>query len=155
MSQRRIIRRIRAARTSFARVLVLALMLMGALAAPVAAEPVDLERLTVAQRRADAGGRADERRAHAGYLDRIAALNSRGPGLNAVRRLNPDALAEAAAADEQRARAHVSARCWDPGAGQGQLDVAGMPTTAGAVALERSIAPETPRSPRACSRLAP
>ena len=38
------------------------------------------------------------------YLERIDALNKRGPGLNAVTQLNKDALAEAAHFDWLRAR---------------------------------------------------
>lgn len=38
-----------------------------------------------------------------GYLDRIAAYDQRGPRLNAVPVLNPDALAEARASDDRRA----------------------------------------------------
>ena len=38
------------------------------------------------------------------YLERIDALNKRGPGLNAVTQLNPDALKEAAILDRERAR---------------------------------------------------
>jgi amidase len=37
------------------------------------------------------------------YMERIAALNKAGPGLNAVTQLNPDAIAEAEKADEERA----------------------------------------------------
>jgi amidase len=37
------------------------------------------------------------------YLKRIDALNKRGPGLNAVTQLNPDALREAAEFDKPRA----------------------------------------------------
>ncbi len=37
------------------------------------------------------------------YLSRIAAINKAGPGLNAVTQINPDALKEAAQADQERA----------------------------------------------------
>jgi len=53
-----------------------------------------------------------------GYLDRIAAYDHAGPTLNAVVVMNPDALAEARAADERRTR----------GAGLGALD--GIPYAA-------------------------
>ena len=77
------------------------------------------------------------------YLDRIAALNSRGPGLNAVRILNPGALDAAAAADEQRAQGHdLGPLMGIPVLLKDNIDVAGLPTTAGAVALEHSLPPE-------------
>ncbi|CAB4696463.1 unannotated protein [freshwater metagenome] len=41
------------------------------------------------------------------FLDRIAALNKSGPGLNAVTQINPDALKEAALADKERADGKV------------------------------------------------
>jgi amidase len=41
------------------------------------------------------------------YLDRIAAIDDGGPGLNAVIELNPDALKEADALDAQRKAGHV------------------------------------------------
>ena len=43
------------------------------------------------------------------YIDRIEALNKRGPGLNAVTQLNPDALKEAAAAGQGARRRATSA----------------------------------------------
>ncbi len=42
-----------------------------------------------------------------GYLDRIAAYDAAGPRLNAYVVMNPDALAEARASDERRARGEV------------------------------------------------
>jgi amidase len=47
-------------------------------------------------------GRATARRITQGYLDRIAALDHSGPTLRSVIELNPDALAIAAALDEER-----------------------------------------------------
>ena len=43
------------------------------------------------------------------YIARIAALNKRGPGLNAVTQLNKDALKDAALLDKERARRATSA----------------------------------------------
>ena len=42
-----------------------------------------------------------------GYLARIAAYDAAGPELNAYVVMNPEALAEAAASDERRARGEV------------------------------------------------
>ena len=103
---------------------------------------VDLESLTVAgaQELMDAGTLTSVELTQA-YLDRIAALNSRGPGLNAVRILNPDALPEAAAADTQRAQGHdLGPLHGIPVLVKDNIDAAGLPTTAGAVALEQSFA---------------
>ena len=117
-------------------------MSTGAVAAPAVAEPVDLERVTVAQLqgRMHAGELTSVELTQA-YIARIAALNRRGPGLNAVRILNPDALTEAALLDDERATGHVrGAMHGIPVLVKDNIDVAGLPTTAGAVALENSIA---------------
>src|SRR5215203_4032146 len=41
------------------------------------------------------------------YIARIAALNKRGPGLNAVTQLNKDALKDAALLDKERRDGHI------------------------------------------------
>src|SRR5215471_1964269 len=74
------------------------------------------------------------------YLDRISSMNSRAPSLNAVRVINPDALREAAAADGILA----SGKPHGPLEGipvivKDNIDVAGLPTTAGSVALADSF----------------
>ncbi len=123
--------------------LVLALMLTGAVAAPAVAEPVDLERVTVAQLQSRMqAGELNSVELTKAYIARIAALNRRGPGLNAVRILNADALTDAALLDHERATGHVRGALHGiPVLVKDNLDVAGLPTTAGAVALEHSIAP--------------
>lgn len=96
---------------------------------------VDLEVATVA---ALARSLAEKKITSVGltqaYLDRIAALDSRGPALNAVRAVNPRALAEAEAAD-RRADGRLRGI---PVLVKDNIDVQGMPTTAGSLALEHS-----------------
>ena len=70
------------------------------------------------------------------YLARIRSLNSHGPALNAVRAINPDALAEARAADTiLRSHAAHGPLVGIPVIVKDNVDVQGMPTTAGSVAL--------------------
>jgi len=85
------------------RILVTALLL-----SPLAAraEPDDgfpFLEATVAQLQAEmASGRLTSERLTRAYIDRIHALDSSGPGVNSIMELNPDALAAARQADEQR-----------------------------------------------------
>lgn len=73
------------------------------------------------------------------YLDRIYALNSHGPSLNAVRAINPDALKDAQAADAiLRAKGPHGPLVGIPVLVKDNVDVKGMPTTAGSVALANS-----------------
>ena len=73
------------------------------------------------------------------YLDRIAALNKRGPGLNAVTQLNSDALKQAALADRQRAMGHVLGPAHGlPILLKDLVDVTGMYTSAGNYSLRKS-----------------
>jgi Asp-tRNA(Asn)/Glu-tRNA(Gln) amidotransferase A subunit family amidase len=70
------------------------------------------------------------------YLARIRAYDDNGPRLNAVIRLNRNALAEAAAADEERARGIVRGPLHGiPVLVKDNIDVAGMQTSAGSLAL--------------------
>ncbi|MGS1109832.1 amidase [Achromobacter anxifer] len=70
------------------------------------------------------------------YLARIAAHDQAGPALNAVIALNGAALAEAAARDEERQRgATRGALHGIPLLFKDNIDIAGMPATAGSLAL--------------------
>ena len=74
------------------------------------------------------------------YIERIEALNKRGPGLNAVTQLNPNALKEAAASDKRRAEGHLLG----PADGlpilmKDLIDVKGMYTSAGNYSLRHSF----------------
>jgi amidase len=105
------------------------------------AQALDLERLTVADAQTQmAAGRLTSVQLTRSYIDRIAAVNARGVGLNAVRMLNPRALQDAAQLDLERATGHVRGPLHGvPVLVQDNLDAAGMPTTAGSVALEGSV----------------
>ncbi|MFB7268917.1 amidase family protein [Streptomyces sp. NPDC056244] len=101
---------------------------------------IDLESATVAQLDGllDSGKISSTKLTEA-YLDRIRALNSQGPSLNAIRSVNPNAMKEAAAADRmRRGKGPHSPLLGIPVVVKDNIDVAGMPTTAGSVALARS-----------------
>jgi amidase len=121
-----------------------AVALLGLLlaAGPAPAAPLDLERVTVAELQAKmTGGELTSVELTKAYLNRIAALNSRGPGLNAVRLVNGDALTDAALLDHERSKTGARGPLHGiPVLVKDNLDVAGLPTTAGAIALEDSIA---------------
>ena len=74
------------------------------------------------------------------YIDRIAAVNQRGPALNAVRSLNPNALKEARVSDLARRTHSVRGPLEGlPVLLKDNIDVAGMPTTASSIVLEHSV----------------
>src|SRR5262245_2787329 len=74
------------------------------------------------------------------YIDRIAAVNRRGPALNAVRSLNPNALQEARVSDIARRTGAVRGPLEGlPVLLKDNIDVAGMPTTASSIVLEHSV----------------
>ncbi|GIH15682.1 amidase family protein [Rugosimonospora africana] len=101
---------------------------------------MDLETATVAQ----LGQLLQSRRISAvdlasAYLARIRQYNSRGPALNAVRAINPAALDEARAADAVlRSGKRHGPLLGIPVLLKDNIDVRGMPTTAGSVALAHS-----------------
>src|SRR4051795_7486798 len=115
--------------------------LAGAPAARAADPPLDLERLSVSDAQTKmAAGQLTSVQLTRAYINRIAATNTRGPGINAVRLLNPRALQDAAQLDLERATGHVRGPLHGiPVIVKDNLDAAGLPTTAGSVALENSI----------------
>src|ERR1700691_627775 len=111
-----------------------------ALAAPPAFE---LEEATVADlRKRMTAGSLTSSALTQGYLDRIAAIDKRGPAINAVIELNPDALSIAAALDaERKAKGPRGPLHGIPVLIKDNIDTADrMMTTAGSLALLGSIA---------------
>ncbi len=77
------------------------------------------------------------------YIERIEALDQGGPALNSVRMLNPDAAEEAAALDEEREDGELRGPLHGvPILLKDNIDVAGLPTTAGSTALAESVPEE-------------
>lgn len=76
----------------------------------------------------------------AGYLGRIDALDRRGPAVHAVRCLAPDAVERAERLDAERRDGRVRGPLHGvPVLVKDNIDVADLPTTAGALALEHSV----------------
>ena len=87
------------------RLVALACVLGAVTAAPASAAELNLETLDgpTAEQMMEEGKLTSVELTRA-YIARIAALNKRGPGLNAVTQLNPDALKDAALLDKERKR---------------------------------------------------
>src|SRR3954449_6741524 len=111
-------------------VCVVAGLLLAAAPARAADPALDLERLTVADIGSKmAAGQLTSVQLTRAYINRIAAVNARGPGLNAVRITNPRALSDAALLDLERATGHVRGPLHGiPVLVKDNLDVAGLPT---------------------------
>lgn len=76
----------------------------------------------------------------AGYLARIDAFDRRGPAVHAIRCLAPDAVEHAERLDAERAEDRVRGPLHGvPVLVKDNIDVAGLPTTAGTLALEHSV----------------
>lgn len=77
------------------------------------------------------------------YVDRIKLLNSTGPSLNAVRSINPNWLKEAQLSDQARKEGkHRGPMQGIPILLKDNIDVKGMPTTGGSLALVDSYPDE-------------
>ncbi|WP_157110513.1 GTP cyclohydrolase II RibA [Nocardia anaemiae] len=73
------------------------------------------------------------------YQRRIQMLDKAGPRLNAIRVLNPEAIADAERLDAERRRGHIRGPLHGiPILIKDNIDVAGLPTTGGAVAFQDS-----------------
>jgi amidase len=80
-----------------------------------------------------------------GYLDRIEAYDRQGPTLRSIIQVNPDALDDARALDATPGLsrgANTGRLHCVPVLVKDNVDVAGMPTTAGSIALVDSIPPD-------------
>jgi amidase len=74
------------------------------------------------------------------YIARIRAFDQQGPALNAIIRLNPDARAEAAALDAERAGGHVRGPLHGiPVILKDNYDTKGLATSAGSLALASNV----------------
>jgi amidase len=113
-------------------------------AAPAASEPAAasatgpaVEELDLAQaQRQLADGSLTSAALVQAYLDRIEAIDRDGPRLNAVIELNPDALAQAAALDEERLAGKVRGPLHGvPVLLKDNIDAVGMVNSAGSMAL--------------------
>lgn len=119
------------------------LLPLALLAAPaVGAQQADLLELTIPQARAAMeSGRLSCRQLVQGYLDRIAAYDSAGPGLNAIQTVNPRALLEADSLDAvRRARGPLGPLHCVPVLLKDQIETRDMPTTYGS-ALFKDFVP--------------
>jgi amidase len=109
-----------------------------------AAAAFPYEEMTVAQfQEAMEAGTLTSRSLTQAYLERIEALDRRGPGLRSMIVVNPDALAIADSLDAERRAGRVRGPLHGiPVAIKDNIATADrMPTTAGSVALEGVIAP--------------
>jgi len=110
----------------------------------ITAVPIDLQRATIAALQQALTNRTfTSRQLVSAYLERIAMFDRAGPRLNAVRMVDPTALDQAARLDDERARGRVRGPLHGiPVLIKDNINAAGMPTTAGAIALRRSLPSE-------------
>jgi amidase len=105
--------------------------------------PFRFSEATVAQLQAEmASGRVTSEELTEEYIERILALDQRGPGVNAIIELNPDAIALARRADTLRRQGHVLGPLHGiPVLLKANIDTGDrMQTTAGSLALQGSPA---------------
>jgi len=111
--------------------------------APAAVPPFELDELTVADlQQGMASGRWSSRTIAEAYLARIDAIDKRGPAINAIIELNPDALSIADALDRERKEKGARGPLHGiPVLIKDNIDTADrMHTTAGSLALAENIA---------------
>ncbi|MET0372284.1 MAG: amidase [Sphingobium sp.] len=112
------------------------------LAALAIAEPAraQLEDATIVSLSADlASGRTTSEKAVKVYLKRIAAMDRKGPRLNSIITLNAHAVAEAKMRDAERRAGKIRGPLHGvPILLKDNIEAAGMPTTAGSLALAKN-----------------
>ena len=110
------------------------------LAACSPASTYDVEEKSIAQLQADmTAGVVTSEQLAAAYLARIEAIDENGPALNSVLSLNPQALAQARALDEERAAGRVRGPLHGvPILVKDNIETADHATTAGSLALEEN-----------------
>ena len=118
----------------------------------VRAEPLRLEEATLADLERGFQGRFTARAVAEWYLARIDSLDKKGPKVNAVIEVNPDALPIADALDRERRAGHIRSPLHGvPVLVKDNLDTADrMSTTAGSLAL---VGPAPKRDSRVVERL--
>jgi amidase len=114
----------------------LALLWLGLVVSPVAAQ-VEVTEATITElQEAMSAGRVSSVDITEAYLARIHAYDQAGPRLNAMIRVNPSAVADAEALDRERAAGRVRGPMHGiPVIMKDNYDVQGMPTSAGTLAL--------------------
>src|SRR5689334_22514491 len=111
---------------------------------PVPVKPFELEEVTITDLQAGMkSGKYTARSLAEKYLERIGEIDKRGPAINAVIEVNPDALDIADALDKERREKGVRGPLHGiPVLIKDNIDTADkMMTTAGSLALSGSIAP--------------
>lgn len=105
---------------------------------------IDLQNATIADlQRALAAGEITSVELVDAYVARIAAFDSGGPKVNSVQGVMPDARAQAAALDAERAAGRVRGPLHGiPILLKDNVAAHGMATTAGSIALEKNVPPE-------------
>jgi amidase len=106
--------------------------------------PVEVHEATIPDLQAAMqSGRATSAALVDAYLARIAAYDRRGPGLNAMIRLNPNARADARRLDDERRQGRVRGPLHGvPIILKDNFDTADMPTSGGSLALANHQTPE-------------
>lgn len=90
------------------------------------------------------------------YVERIESLDRRGPTIRSVRCVLADAQEQAASRDAERRGGTVRGPLHGvPILVKDNIDIAGVPTTAGALALEHSVPSGTQRWSLRCAKRGP
>lgn len=102
-----------------------------------------MERSIVELTTALDAGEVTSRQLVTGYLDRIAAYDQQGPGLNAMVQVSDDVWTVADTRDAERAEGQIRGPLHGvPVVVKDNYDIAGMPTSAGTIGLATSIPPD-------------